>query len=107
MCLSMAIFVSTVLSATTTLEAMAAQKPLQVNEISAVEATTMPAMTTSKLSQARRVGLLPISTAVKRAVKKGSAAFTVWVKEIWTSDTEMFEKSMPLQCSTAKPMSFK
>jgi hypothetical protein len=34
------------------------------------------------------------------------SAFTVWVKEIWTSDTEMFEKSMPIQCSTAKPMSF-
>mmetsp|Transcript_53663 Transcript_53663/g.110774 ORF Transcript_53663/g.110774 Transcript_53663/m.110774 type:complete len:104 (+) Transcript_53663:606-917(+) len=99
----MLFLVNTVLSETQRLETMAAQKPVQVNEISAVDATTMPAITKKRLAQARSEGHVPMSSAVKRAVKNGSAAFTVCVNEMWTSETEMLEKSIPPQWKIASP----
>ena len=95
------------LKATKTLLAMAAQKPRQVKLISAVLLKTMPAITKSNENQALREVRWPMSSAVKSAVKKGSAAFTVCTKLMCTSETEMLLKSMPHQWSSARPRSFR
>mmetsp|Transcript_22547 Transcript_22547/g.40706 ORF Transcript_22547/g.40706 Transcript_22547/m.40706 type:complete len:106 (+) Transcript_22547:390-707(+) len=91
---------STVLKETVTFEAIAAQNPSQVNDVWAVVATAMPAMTNMRLPQAFRDGRSPMRQIVKSAVKRGSAALTVCVNDMCTSETDTFEKSIPIQCRT-------
>mmetsp|Transcript_139021 Transcript_139021/g.443944 ORF Transcript_139021/g.443944 Transcript_139021/m.443944 type:complete len:220 (-) Transcript_139021:685-1344(-) len=85
---------------TPTFEIMADQKPHWVKDTSVFAATPTPMTTSSKLSQAFGVGVVPKKSATITAVKKGSAALIVWVNAMFTSETETFAKATLNQCSS-------
>jgi hypothetical protein len=71
-----------------------------VKDISVVEAIATPMITEVKPSHDRSVGVPPTMIIVKKAVNKGSAALTVCVKAMLTSEIDMFAQRMPNQFKT-------